>query len=422
MIVRMEKHEGVNATFQAPPSKSGTHRAFITASLARGSSFIKRPLHSDDTEVTRGTLEHWGVVFADTDDGVRIEGCAGIFSCIPDQKMNMRDSGTSMRFCTSLALLCHTPVILDGSPRMRERPIGPLVQALNNLGARITYLDRNGYPPLRIAGMLKGGEVIVSGKESSQFISSLLLAAPYASENVIIRCEEVPVSRSYIDTTLSIMEHFGVSCEREGYLAYQVHADSPYHGSIYTVEGDFSSAAYFLAIPAICRGSVLVKGLDPSSTQGDRIFVDILSAMGCTVRWKKDRIEVSCDGDLEGITADLSSAPDIVQTVCMVAARARSASTLTGVSHLRLKESDRLTATAEILRSLGAGVQVTKDAITIIPAPLHGGVIDPGNDHRTAMSAAILGLGIGGVTILQAECVNKSFPEFWLQLREAGLL
>jgi 3-phosphoshikimate 1-carboxyvinyltransferase len=165
-----------------------------------------------------------------------------------------------------------------------------------------------------------------------------------------------------------------------------------------------------------------VKGLDPYSAQGDRLFLDILEAMGCTIRWKKDAVEVFRNGDLEGITVDMSAAPDSVQTVCMVAAFAASPTTITGVAHLRIKESDRLQAIAEILRNFGGGVQVSKDTITIIPAPLHGGVVDPRKDHRTAMSGALLGLGIGGVTILQAECVNKSFPEFWSQLQEAGLL
>jgi 3-phosphoshikimate 1-carboxyvinyltransferase len=422
MRVRIPKQDAVHATFQAPPSKSGTHRAFITASLAKGNSFIQRPLYSNDTEVTRRTLAAWGVSISDTPDGVSVRGSEGILHCTPDQRMDMQDSGTTMRFCVSLALLCHNPVILDGSTRMRERPVGPLVRALNTLGARIVSLEREGYPPLRIEGVLKGGEVVISGKESSQYISSLLLAAPYATDDVTLRCEEIPVSRSYIDITLSIMQHFGVVCERDGYLSYHVPSGSPYRGSNYVVEGDFSSAAYFMAIAAVCGGSVLVKGLDPSSTQGDRIFTDLLASMGCRVQWKMEGVEISRHDDLNGITVDLSSAPDIVQTVSMVAARASSPTTITGVAHLRLKESDRLRATAEILRKFGAEVRVTDDTITILPAVLHGGVVDPGNDHRTAMSAAILGLGIGGVTILQAECVNKSFPEFWSQLREAGLL
>jgi 3-phosphoshikimate 1-carboxyvinyltransferase (EC 2.5.1.19) len=165
-----------------------------------------------------------------------------------------------------------------------------------------------------------------------------------------------------------------------------------------------------------------VQGLSPDSVQGDRRFMDVVSTMGCRVRWDRNGVEISREGDLEGVTTDLSSAPDIVQTLCMVAACARSPTTLTGVAHLRLKESDRLQATADILTRFGASVQIGEDSITITPGTLCGGVVDPGNDHRTAMSAAILGLGIGGVTILHAECVNKSFPGFWAQLQGAGLL
>jgi 3-phosphoshikimate 1-carboxyvinyltransferase len=422
MKVRVEKKERVNAVFQAPPSKSGTHRAYITAALAEGHSLIHRPLQAEDTLLTREILSGWGVVFAETGEGVRIVGSGGILRCVPEKRIGMKDSGTSMRFFTSLALLCQMPVILDGSPRMRERPVGALVEALRTLGARIDYLGKAGYPPLRISGELTGGEVTLSGKESSQYISSLLLAAPYAKEDIAIVCREIPVSRSYIDTTLSIMQHFGAVFERNGYLSYRVRAGSPYRGSEYTIEGDFSSASYFLAIPAICGGSVLVQGLDSSSTQGDRLFLDILAAMGCTIRWKDGEVKVSSDGELNGVTVDMSSAPDSVQTACMVAAFARSPTTITGVAHLRLKESDRLQAIANVLRVTGAGVRISDDSITVVPASLHGGVVDPGNDHRTAMSAAILGLGTGDMTILGAECVNKSFPEFWSQLRRAGLL
>jgi 5-enolpyruvylshikimate-3-phosphate synthase len=229
--IRIPKREAVHATFYAPPSKSGTHRAFIAGALAQGSSFIQCPLQSEDTDVTRSTLERWGIPFVPAEDGVTIEGCRGTFRCAPGSRFDMKDSGTSMRFFTSLALLCSTPVILDGSDRMRQRPIGPLVRALNAIGGKILFLGREGYPPLRITGELKGGKVVVTGKESSQYISSLLLAAPYAAEDISIRCEEVPVSRSYIDITLAIMEHFGAVVQREGYLSYQVQAATPYRGA-----------------------------------------------------------------------------------------------------------------------------------------------------------------------------------------------
>jgi 3-phosphoshikimate 1-carboxyvinyltransferase len=305
---------------------------------------------------------------------------------------------------------------------MHQRPIGPLVEALVTLGARITYLGQKGFPPLRINGSLKGGDVVISGEESSQYVSSILLAAPYAAEDITITCLKIPVSRAYIDTTLSVMDLYGAQYEREGYLSYTIHAGKLYQGREYLVEGDYSSASYFLALPAICGGSVLVQGLNPCSTQGDRLFLESLSAMGCMVRWNSAGVEVCRENDLTGITVDMSSSPDTVQTLCMVAACARTPTTITGIAHLRLKESDRVMAIAEVLRTLGGKVQVSEDSIVIYPAPLRGGIVDPRNDHRTAMSAAILGLGIGGVTILQAECVNKSFPEFWSMLREAGLL
>lgn len=422
MIVNMKKHEGVHATFFAPPSKSLTHRAFIIGALADNDSVIHQPLYAEDTIVTRNALIAWGVQFIDTGKGVEIRGTGGSLRCPLGSRIDMHDSGTSMRFCTSIALLCHTPVILDGSPRMRQRPIGPLVQALNSIGGEITYLGRAGYPPLCIVGAIRGGEIVISGRESSQYISSILLAAPYAEEDIIIQCDTEPVSRAYIDTTLSIMIRFGAVCRRADYLSYYVQSGQRYRSAEYVVEGDFSSAAYFLAISAICGGSIFVKGLDPFSSQGDRVFPDLLAAMGCTVRWRKDGVEVTREGPLEGVTVDMSSTPDIVQTLCMVAACALSSTTITGVGHLRLKESDRLQAIAQVLNKFGAKAEITDDTITIFPGSLHGCIIDPNNDHRTAMSAAILGLGVGGVSILQAECVNKSFPEFWSQLKMAGLL
>ncbi|MDD1675357.1 MAG: 3-phosphoshikimate 1-carboxyvinyltransferase [Methanomicrobiales archaeon] len=421
MIVQIEKVTRVRAHFNAPPSKSLTHRAFITASLGVGDSVIRRPLQAADTAITRDSLTRWGVPIEETKDGVLIKGCAGVLRCGGNSRIDVRDSGTSMRFLTSLALLCKTTVILEGSPRMHERPIGPLVQALNILGAHITYQGKEGYPPLRISGSFRGGEVVVSGRESSQFISSLLLASPYAEEDVTITCPEIPVSRSYIDSTLSVMDRFGASFEHREYTWYRVKAGMPYRGTDFTVEGDWSSSAYFLAIPAVCGGTVSVHGLDPDSTQGDRLFLDSLVAMGCSVRWENGSVSVSKESALTGIHIDMSSAPDIVPILCVVAACANTPSILTGVRHLRLKESDRIRAISDMLRVCGAGVETEDDSITIIPAPLHGGVIDPRNDHRIVMSAAILGLGTGGITVLHAECVNKSFPAFWSMLQEAGL-
>jgi 3-phosphoshikimate 1-carboxyvinyltransferase len=209
------------------------------------------------------------------------------------------------------------------------------------------------------------------------------------------------------------MRAFGADVTRDEYARFFVSTLKQYGGRTYTIEGDYSSSSYFFAIAAICGGRVTVKNLVPDSIQGDRRFLDALGLMGCTVTHAGTMVTVERIGDLKGITFDMSSSPDTVQTLCMVAAMAKTPTTITGISHLKFKESDRISSTAERLQALGGNVQVEDDRITICPSSLHGGSINPDNDHRTAMSFAVLGLGIGGVTITDAECVSKSFPGFW---------
>jgi 3-phosphoshikimate 1-carboxyvinyltransferase len=213
------------------------------------------------------------------------------------------------------------------------------------------------------------------------------------------------------------MQAFGAGVTREGYTRFSVDNTRRYTGRTYTVEGDYSSSSYFFAIAAICGGRMTVKNLVPGSVQGDRRFPDILATMGCTVTYSDNAVTVERNGELHGITVDMSASPDTVQTLCMVAAMATTPTTISGISHLKFKESNRIASTAERLIALGGDVQVGDDWITIHPSPLHGGIIDPDNDHRTAMSFAVLGLGIRGITIKNAECVNKSFPGFWDTIR-----
>lgn len=209
------------------------------------------------------------------------------------------------------------------------------------------------------------------------------------------------------------MTDFGAVIRREGYRRFLVSNCNHYTGRTFVVEGDYSSASYFFALAAICGGKVTVAGLAPDSVQGDRLFLDALQRMGCEVTYAHDGVTVENQGPLTGITINMSSAPDTVQTLCMVAAVARTPTIITGIGHLKFKESDRIAVTADRLRMLGGIVTAERDRIVIQPATLHGGRIDPVNDHRTAMSFAVLGLGIGGITITGAECVNKSFPGFW---------
>ncbi|GAB6284874.1 MAG: 3-phosphoshikimate 1-carboxyvinyltransferase [Methanoregula sp.] len=397
----------------APPSKSYTHRAFVTAALGKGESTIRFPLLADDTLFTMQALTRLGVPVTHTAERVTIRGCDGQFDAGKDTTLDLGNSGTSLRLLTTLALLARDPVTLTGNARMQKRPIGHLTDALRTLGGQITFLQDEGYPPFTVSGTLSGGPATIDGSVSSQFISSILIAAPYAAREIDLVVSTPPASRSYLDITLEVMRAFGAEITRQAYTQFRVSTHHRYESRIYAIEGDYSSASYFFAMAAICGGKSTVTRLNPASAQGDRAFLDALTRMGCSVRYDKDAVSVERIIPLKGITVDMSAAPDTVQTLCMVAAVAGTPTTITGISHLKFKESDRILSTAENLRRLGGDVTCGNDWIMIRPAPLHGGTIDPLADHRTAMSFAILGLGIGGVTILDTDCVTKSFPAFW---------
>ena len=409
----------VVARIRAPPSKSYTHRALILAALADGVSHITGQLDADDTRVTARALSALGVRISWEQDLITVYGTGGRLRG-PSEPIDMGDSGTSMRLLTAVCLLADGPVKLTGSARMQERPIGSLVDALNKVGASIQYIANEGCPPLLIDGTLAGGDIRIDASISSQYISSLLIASPYAREDSRIILTGSPVSEPYITITTGMMALFGVVPERVDPLIWLVPAGKHFQPSSYSVEGDYSSASYWSALAAIAGGSVTISGLNPDSAQGDKRFFDILRTMGCTITWtgeggKQSTKEVTIfrSGPLNGVNVDMSDCPDIVQTLAMVAAVATTPTRITGVHHLREKESDRIAAIMQGLNTLGVSVTTSKDEIIITPGTLHNGIIHPGRDHRTAMSFAILGSVIGGVTILDAGCVTKSYPEFW---------
>lgn len=413
MIVTLPRRDGIDIAVPAPPSKSYTHRAFLAAALAKGKSTIVHPLVSDDTELTKNALSLLGTSVITEEKKVTIEGCNGAFPCPPGAVLDLDNSGTSLRLLASSVLLAGTPVTLTGSARMQERPLGPLADTLASLGAKVTFGKKNGFPPVTIGGSLTGGSVTVDGSVSSQFASSVLMAAPYAKNPVSLAITGTLASGSYLDITTRVMADFGAVVQRKGERRFEISNSERYTGRTYTVEGDYSSASYFFALAAICGGRATVTGLNPESVQGDRMFLMALEKMGCRVTRSPNSVSVEHEGTLSGITIDMSAAPDTVQTLCMVAAMAKTLTRITGIAHLKHKESDRITGTAERLRQLGALVDTEEDQITIRPGHLHGGTIDPENDHRTAMSFAVLGMGIGDVTITNAECVTKSYPGFW---------
>ncbi|MDD1671305.1 MAG: 3-phosphoshikimate 1-carboxyvinyltransferase [Methanomicrobiales archaeon] len=422
MEVTPRKARDLDLRATAPPSKSFTHRAMVAAALARGPSTLAGPLISKDTVITGDALRALGVSVAWEKKYVHISGVGGRFPTGAETVLDLGDSGTSMRFFAALALLAENPLVLRGSERMHERPIGPLADALRKLGGEVQYLGTEGYPPVRVSGRFRGGDVVVDGSLSSQFVSALLLAAPCGEGDLTLSVNPPPVSRSYLDITTEVMKAFHATVEREGYTRFHVKGGTGYRWHGYQIEGDFSSASYYLAMGAVCGGSIRVDNLNRSSVQGDRRFIDILERMGCRVGWDWDTVTLESEGILAGVDVDMSDCPDTVQTLCAVAAFATGPTRIRGIGHLRHKESDRIEATATALRSLGGDVTVDGNMMVIQPRPLHGGVVDPTGDHRTAMAFAVVGLGAGGITIRGSECVAKSFPEFWEPLRRARLL
>ena len=424
MQVTVGKCGPVHARVRAPPSKSYTHRALILAGLADGRSIITGQLDADDTRITARALGMLGVRISWEKNRITVDGTAGRL-LVPVDPIDSEDSGTSMRLITAVCLLSGGPVMLTGSARMQQRPVGPLVDALNASGGKIRYTGTSGFPPLLIEGVLSGGDIVVDGSISSQFISSLLIVAPYAQKDTRIILTGGIVSEPYIRITTSMMEIFGVSPVRSEPGTWSIRSGMGYRPTDYTVEGDYSSASYWFGMAAITGGEITVEGLNTRSLQGDRKMLDILREMGCRVAMKESEgltqsgeITVSRSGPLTGVDIDMSDCPDIVQTVAMVAAIAQSPTRITGIHHLREKESDRVAAIVQGLESMGLRVQARWDEIIIHPGTVSGGIINPARDHRTAMCFAMLGSGVGDVTILEGKCVSKSYPEFWEVFRE----
>lgn len=419
--VTLARRRRVDLTVAAPPSKSLTHRALVVAALADSESEIVRPLEAGDIARTRAGLAALGIRVVGDADALRVQGCAGRLPLDAPAVVDAGDSGTSLRFLTGLATLGRHQVTLTGSARMQERPIGLLGEAVAALGGEVRYARCPGFPPLTVRGPVQGGGVAMPGDISSQFVSALLIAAPCWADGLALTLTTPPVSASYLDLTTAVMAAFGVEVRQEerNFLV----EPGRYRSRRYVVEGDWSSASTFFSIGAVCGGRVRVDHLDQGSAQGDRRFLDALAAMGCRVRADATGVVLESDGVLDGVEIEMATSPDTVQNLAAVAAFARGQTTITGTAHLRYKESDRVAAIAQVLRGFGAGVEVGEDQITISPGPRRGHlVVDPVHDHRTAMSAAVLGLGSGDVTVQEAECVAKSFPGFWEALQGAGVL
>jgi 3-phosphoshikimate 1-carboxyvinyltransferase len=327
-----------------------------------------------------------------------------------------------MRMVAPLAALGQTKVIFDGDSRLRQRPVGDLLSALESLGVHARSLEANGYPPLEIkGGRLSGGEVTLPGQVSSQHISSLLMIAPCTEEGIKIKIAGGLRSRPYLDITLDAMRAFGVEAVNNDYKEFLVKGGQGYKARRYRIEGDYSSAAYFFAAGAIGGRAVTVKNLKTDSVQGDKYLLNILSEMGCAVEYQKEQVKISGNKELGGITVDMGDYPDLVQTVAVVAAYARGKTEMTNIAHLRFKESDRISDTAAELVKMGIRVNVTDNSMVVYGGKPSGAEIEAHADHRMAMSLAIAALfAEGDSTINGAEAVSKSYPRFFADLKKLG--
>lgn len=407
----------VSGTIRPPGSKSITNRALVCAALARGESVLTGALDSEDTRVMVDSLRRLGldVEHDPAHCTIRVVGCGGE---IPAREADLyvANSGTTVRFLTALVALGHGRYRLDGTPRMRERPIDDLLEGLAQLGVRAVSEQGTGCPPVVVeAAGIRGGRAGVAGTVSSQFLSGLLLAAPAAEGPLEIQVAGELVSKPYIAMTLAVMRSFGSRVEETGLQRFVVPSPNGYAATRYAVEPDASAASYFFASAAVTGGTVCVAGLTRESLQGDVAFCDCLAAMGCRVEYACDAIRVT-GGPLRGIDVDMNAISDTVPTLGAVALFAQGPTTIRGVAHIRHKETDRIAAVAAELRKLGAAVEEFPDGLRIVPRPLHGAEIDTYDDHRMAMGLAIAGLVVPGVVIRDPDCTAKTYPNYFADL------
>ncbi len=405
-----------------PGSKSMSNRALLLAALARGRTRVDNVLRSDDTAFMMTALRTLGVVIEDTPEAVTVTGCGGPLVTRPGRfELYLGLAGTALRPLTAALTLGKGTVLLDGTPRMRERPVGDLVDALAPLGARIRYLGQPGYPPLEVTGTgLRAGTTSIRGNVSSQFLTSLLMAAPLAAGPVTVQVEGELVSKPYVDITLHTMRRFGATVSHQDYARFAVSPGGYRSPGHCLVEGDASSASYFLAAGAIRGPGVRVVGLSADSVQGDVRFLDVLTAMGARVERSLQAITVRPppSGRLTAVDLDLNHIPDAAMTVAALALFADGTTAIRNIGNWRVKETDRLAAMAAELRRLGASVDEGADSLTITPPrSWRAATIRTYGDHRMAMCFSLAALGGVAVTIEDPECVSKTFPDYFERFR-----
>jgi len=406
----------IDARIRVPGSKSISNRALLIAGLAEGESTLIGLLDSDDTQVMTRAMQQLGAgIEGKLAQQLHVRGVAGR-PAVPGAAIDVRASGTAARFLTAALSLVPGESVLDGTARMRQRPIRDLVDALSALGVEISIEGQNGCPPLRCRGGRPfGGTVEIDASRSSQYVSALLQIAPYAAQDVTLRLKDgVLVSRPYVDVSLAIMATFGARASFSDERSLHVSCRDRYRATRYVVEPDASTAAYFFAAAAISGGRVVVEDLPGTSAQADMGVLGVLERMGARVSRSATAIEVQGPSQgLVGVDVDMNTMPDAVLALAVCAAFARGPTHIRNVANLRIKETDRLHALETELRKLGAGAEADADSLRVTPGPLHGASIDTYDDHRMAMAFALAGLRVPGVVIRDPGCVSKSWPGYF---------
>ncbi len=403
-------------TITIPGSKSFTNRALIIASLAQGTSLLKHPLYSDDTNAMIGALKQLGVTIQKTkDDHLMVEGTGGIFH-EPRAPLYVGNAGTAMRFLTALASLHTGKIKLTGDNRMQQRPIKDLVKALRTMGVKISTVKKNGCPPLTVkGGALRGGDVTLSGTISSQYVSALLMVAPYAQNDVTITIEDELTSKPYIDMTLEIMEDFGIKAVNEQYKIFHIAANQKYRPQEYRIEGDASSASYFYALEALHDVRIPLDNINKKSSQPDQDITAVIKKM----RPPKKGAPLTPLGEI-----DLNHMPDAAMTVAVLCSFADGKSVLNNIGNMRYKETNRLKALCTQLGKIGVDIQETEDGLQIHGNPdrMHGNaLIETYNDHRIAMCMALCATKLPDIHILNPACTAKTYPRFFEDLAKLGI-
>ena len=407
-------HHPLNATIRVPGSKSLTNRALLISALANGKTRLKNALFSDDSCYFAKAMQTLGfdIELDEQNHEITVTGLGGKIPA-KQAELFIGNAGTAARFLSAFLTLGHGQYTLDGDTRMRERPIQDLINALNNLGVELEAT--NNCPPVEIfAKGLPGGKTKIAGNISSQFLSALLMVAPYAKAPIEIELTTDLNSKPYVDMTIAVMKEFGVEIKRDGYKSFFVASASYLPLATYQIESDASAASYFFAASAICGGTVRVENISRKSKQGDIAFLDVLQKMGCTVEESDNSILVTSHTELRGININLNDIPDTAQTLAAIAPFASTPTRIRGIASARLKETDRIHATCIELERLGVPVEEHSDGMTIYPVKeFSPATIQTYNDHRMAMAFTLIGLRVPGVVIENPDCVSKTFPNFF---------